>query len=155
MLKFYTVGTIEKSIKNFPNITAKVDIPNGSIVTANLGTKEAALPTEATAKGDDLYVVINSVVGDIHFSEAEVVEAGRYLNLFQLKALEGQQLIFDDSHVTYASGGYDDIAVDDVFVVGTDGKFTNADAEGYAVTFEVTDKISFDGNGFIVKVVIA
>lgn len=155
MLKFYTVGTIEKSIKNFPNITAKVDIPNGSIVTANLGTKEAALPTEVTAKGDDLYVVINSTVGDVHFSEAEVVEAGRYLNLFQLKAVDGQQIQFDDSHVNYASGGYDDVKVGDVFVAGVDGKFTNADAEGYAITFEVTDKISFGGDGFIVKVVIA
>ena len=157
MLKVKTVGMIEKSAKNNPVVKAQEKMKNGALYTVNNG--KAVLPVEGTAskkQSQDLFVAINTGIGDKRYTEFEI-ENGEYLNSYLLKAWEGQELVFDESHITYGENeDYSKLVVNETkLVAGADGNFKiAADISNYGVYFEVVEKLQFNGNAVSAKIVL-
>ena len=90
---------------------------------------------------------------ETHSPNEYVIEVGENPRLFVLESLKGRILDMDTDQVVTT---YADINVGDVLVGNADGKLeVAADATGYAASFEVIEKTSFNGEGLAVKVVIA
>lgn len=153
MVKFETMGMI-KAAKSFPNIKAHADIANGYFCTIDFVNKATVAPTADTAKTKDVAVVMNTVNGDVQYTDV-TIPSGEYVNCFTLAELANQNLQLDESHITYAdTKSYADIVKGTTLLgIGTDGNLeVIADATGYGVYFTVLDKINFNGNGLLVKI---
>lgn len=157
MVAVKSIGMIEKNLKNDPTVKAHADIPNGYLCTVAAGKTVAPV---AGASGEkqtaDLRIVMNTGAGDDCYKDF-TVKKDAFANTFMLKQWDGQILVFDESHVTYASSkSYADITVGTKLVAGTDGKFSVAtDVTNYGVYFEVTKKVAFNGKGIEAKIVVA
>lgn len=157
MLKLKTIGMIEKNAKNNPVVVANEDMKNGSLYTVSEG--RSVLPVDGTSgspQSADLYVAINTGSGDARYTDF-VISEGDYLNSYLLKAWEGQEIVFDESHITYGSNQDYSKIVPGVtkLVAGTDGKFKIAsDVANYKMHFEVMEKLQFNGNAVSAKIVL-
>ena len=133
MIKFETIGAIERSVVN-PVIKMATDTVNNSFITYD----------------GDLYIVKNDIAGDDAYKDDVVIPAGEYVNGYLVKSLEGMKLIIDGKHIT---GGVSSLAKDGVLVADTDGKLKTGTASG--VHFVITDKVTLTEPAVKVKVVVA
>lgn len=133
MIKFETIGAIERSVVN-PVIKMSTDTVNNSFITHD----------------GDLYIVKNDLSGDDAYKDDVVIPAGEYVNGYLVKSLEGMKLIIDGKHIT---GGVASLQKNGVLVAGTDGKLKTGTAAG--VHFVITDKVTLTEPAVKVKVVVA
>lgn len=158
MLKVRTVGMIEKSAKNNPVVVAQEDVKNGIFYTVDSGN--AVLPVEGSEsekQSKDLYVAINTGSGDARYSGDIVIKKGEYLNSYLVKAWEGQELVFDESHINYGeSQDYSKIKENETkLVADTDGNLKiSTDVSNYGIYFVVVKKLQFNGNAVSAKIVL-
>ena len=124
MIKVETCGMLDVAKIN-PVITSTSDVTNYSFLTHD----------------DDTYLIANTLTGDYAYKDDAVISAGDYLNGFLVKAWEGQKLVIDGKHITYATGKqYSDLKKDDILKIKTDGTLevaTTAPESG--VYFKITD----------------
>ena len=151
MVRFRSVEEIEHSAHSVPNVTAHADMPNGALV--GLTYTASSKVTKAPATGNDLYVVINTPVGDNEYAPDKTIKAGEYVNLFKLANWVGKELYVDEANVT---GTYSDIAVGDTLTFdATTFKFKEAAATTGDIKFTVMSKGGLATNWLIVLVEIA
>ena len=74
MVRFKSVEEIEHSAHSVPNVTAHADMPNGALV--GLTYTGSSKVTKAPATGNDLYVVINTQVGDKEYETEKTIATG-------------------------------------------------------------------------------
>lgn len=146
MVKLYTIGEIEHNAKSFPTAVASVDVPNGAFGKLT-GDTFAAFTT-----GADMFVVLNTQVGDNEYADSYTIKAGEKLNAFRLADWEGQFLQVSPSNIT---GEVSSINVGDTLTVGTDFKLKKASATTGDIAFKVVEKIAFVGTGVKVQIVVA
>lgn len=151
MLKFREIGTYKNAV-NVGYCVATVEMHNGQVAIFDEVAKTASHP--ATGKEAELAIVMNTIdKPETHSPNEYVIEVGENPRLFVLESLKGRILDMDTDQVVTA---YADINVGDVLVGNANGKLeVAADATGYAASFEVIEKTSFNGEGLAVKVVIA
>ena len=134
MVKVHTVEMIEHSAHSTPNVKAHADMPNGALV--GLTYTGASKVTKAPATGNDLYIVLNTQVGDKEYDLACTIKKGEYVNLFNLANWVGKELDVTKENVT---GTYADIAVDDTLTFDdTTFKFKEDTATTGDICFKVT-----------------
>lgn len=107
----------------------------------------------------DLYLIMNTVVGDKAYTDDNTFAAGEYLNGYLVKAWESQKLVVDKKHIkfgdgqTYASSitaGTTLMTVD-----STTGKLQIAQsAPASGIYFKVTDKCTLTEEAVKVKVIV-
>lgn len=125
MIKLETLGEIDRVVVN-PVIVSTDDVENYSFITDN----------------DETYLVTNTITGDAAYKDDNVIKAGEYLNGYLVRSLDGQKLVIDGKHISYASGKtYADLAEDDILAVtSTGGKLEVVDkAPDAGVYFQITD----------------
>lgn len=135
MIKLNTIGMLDVAKLN-PVLKATKETANYSFITVD----------------DILYLVSNTLTGDDAYREGIVFPKDAYLNGYEVKAWEGQELVIDAKHIT---GGVDSLAVGTTLVVNdTDGTLKTGSATG--VHFVVTDnKARLTEKAVKVKVVVA
>jgi hypothetical protein len=150
MLQFHELGNFKGAI-NVPYCTCAAKLYNGSLVSANLQTKVAALPTSTTAKGK-LYIVMNRQdKPETLNTDDYVVEIGEYPRLFDVMSLRNRLLDMNTHQVATA---YASINVGDKLTADTAGKLAvNATVTEYDTYFEVLAKTTYGGDGLLVKIV--
>ena len=141
MIKYYEIGNIGAE-KNFPNIKAHTDMQNYEFVTADFVTKTTAYANAATKKADGLFLIMNTVAGDLLWDD-KTIKKGDCVNLKSLKSLDQKFLEIDGVHIT---GGLGSVAVGTKLGVGSDGKLIPIPA-GSKHTVDVG--FSMDGLQFI------
>jgi hypothetical protein len=148
MLKFKEIGMYKNAV-NVGYCTADVVLHNGNVVTYDLATKKAALPSDG--KETDLAIVINTIdKPEIHSPNEFKIEIGENPRLFVLSSLKGRIIEMDMDQVV---GNYEDIKVGDILVANSDGKLeVSESADGYTEYFEVTEKTSYNSEGLSVVV---
>lgn len=152
MIKFREIGTYKNAV-NIGYCKTNVQLKNGYGVTVKESQKTVSLPTEETAKENDLYIVINKFEKpELRSPNDYTIEPGEFPRCFRLKSLDGRILDCDTDTI---KDEYENILVGDKLVFNTEGKLTKTDnVDGYGYYFEVIDKTSFCGNGLGLKVVI-
>lgn len=146
MFMWHEIESIEHSARNFPTLKAATDVVNGYICTINANGEVAAPAAASTA----LYVAINDLQGDDHNVEGAKIPAGSPLNLYDLAAWDGREMIATASNITTAM---DSISVGDTLKADANGKLSKTGV-ATIVTFKVIDKIMIGGvAGVRVKVV--
>ncbi len=156
MIKYETIGMIESSEKNFPNIKAHENIKNWSLITVDFTNKVSSYADNTTKKADNLFLVDNTILGDL-FSYNGIAK-DEMLNCKSLKALDQQFLVIDNCHITYASGiGYSDIDAGTTLLgVGADGNFEIISSEtGYSIYFKVTEKTHLNEHAVKAQIIVA
>ena len=150
MVKVHTMEMIEHSAHNTPNVTAHADLPNGALV--GLTYTGASKVTKAPATGEELYIVLNTQVGDAEYDLAYTVKQGEYANLFKLSAWVGKELDVTKENIT---GTFANIAVGDTLTFDTTTfKFKEASATAGDVCFLVTE-LTAVGVRVLVKIATA
>lgn len=135
MVKVHTVEMIEHSAHSTPNVKAHADMPNGALV--GLTYTGASKVTKAPATGNDLYIVLNTQVGDKEYDLAYTIKQGEYVNLFKLANWVGKELDVTKENVT---GTYANIAVGDTLTFdATTFKFKEDSATAGDICFKVTE----------------
>lgn len=135
MVKVHTVEMIEHSAHSTPNVKAHADMPNGALV--GLTYTGASKVTKAPATGSDLYIVLNTQVGDDEYNLAYTIKQGEYVNLFKLANWVGKELDVTKENVT---GTYANIAVGDTLTFDTTTfKFKKASATAGDICFKVME----------------
>lgn len=151
MVRFKSVEEIEHSAHSVPNVTAHADMPNGALV--GLTYTGSSKVTKAPATGSDLYVVINTQVGDKEYETEKTIASGEYVNLFKLANWVGKELYVDETNVT---GTYSSISVGDTLTFdATTFKFKKASATTGDIKFTVMAKGGLVTNYLTVLVDIA
>ena len=125
MVKVHTIEMIEHSAHSTPNVKAHADMINGALVGLGDGV------TKAPAAGEELYVVLNTQVGDDAYAEEYPIAKDSYVNLFRVSNWDGKELEISSTNLV---DDYDSVNVGSVltfdpdtfkFKVGTgDIKFT-------------------------------
>jgi hypothetical protein len=147
MFIWHEIESIEHSARNFPTLKTEEAVPNGYICAIEDG--EVVAPS---ANATELYVAINDLLGDDKYLEGAMIPAGARLNLYDLGAWNGREMLATKSNI---AGDYAQIAVGDVLKADADGKLSKSGV-ATAVTFEVLDKFNVNGvPGVRVKVVKA
>lgn len=147
MFIWHEIESIEHSARNFPTLKTENAVPNGYICTIEDG--EIAAPSANATK---LYVAINDLLGDDKYLEGAMIPAGAHLNLYDLAAWDGREMLATESNI---SSTYADIAVGDTLKADANGLLSESGV-ATAVTFEVLDKFVVNGvPGVRVKVVVA
>lgn len=145
MFIWHEIESIEHSARNFPTVKATADVPNGYV--CGLSDGAPAAPAAAT---EALYVAINDIQGDNKYVDGAIIHAGEMLNLYDLAAWDGREMIVTAPNL---AGTYADIAVGDTLKADANGKLAEAGL-ATVVTFKVLDKLVINGvNGVRVKVV--
>lgn len=135
MVKVHTVEMIEHSAHSTPNVKAHADMPNGALV--GLTYTGASKVTKAPATGNDLYIVLNTQVGDKEYDLAYTIKQGEYVNLFKLANWVGKELDVTKENVT---GTYANIAVSDTLTFdATTFKFKKGSATAGDICFKVME----------------
>ena len=135
MVKVHTVEMIEHSAHSTPNVKAHADMPNGALV--GLTYTGASKVTKAPATGNDLYIVLNTQVGDKEYDLDYTIKQGEYVNLFKLANWVGKELDVTKENVT---GTYANIAVGDTLTFDTTTfKFKEASATAGDICFKVME----------------
>lgn len=157
MIKLKTVGMIDKNLKNDPTVKTSDEIHNGYLCEVIDGLTIAPIAgTSGAAQTKDIRIVLNSILGDEQYQDTKIAK-GAFANTFMLKEWDGQCLVFDESHITYASDKkYADINVGDNLIADTYGKFAvTTDVTNYEIYFKVIKKVEFNGNGIEARIVVA
>lgn len=135
MVKVHTVEMIEHSAHSTPNVKAHADMPNGALV--GLTYTGASKVTKAPATGNDLYIVLNTQVGDNEYDLAYTIKQGEYVNLFNLANWVGKELDVTFENVTGATSA---IAAGDTLTFdATTFKFKKGSATTGDVCFKVME----------------
>lgn len=140
MIKVETIGMIDNAVLNSVLKSAN-EVANYQFITDD----------------GETYLVCNTVAGDDAYIDDVKFAAGEYLNGYNIKAWEGQKLVVDEKHITYATGkAYKDlVAGTTLLTVNADGKLAVATtAPSSGVYFKVTDKCRLTGNAVKVKVIV-
>lgn len=154
MIKFYEIGMYDNAVNvpycTVPN-TITNGVKNGFAVTYSEKTKTIALPTATTAKGGDIAIVMNILdKPELASPDDYTVEVGEFPRLFRIDSLEDRLLLMNDAALTTA---YASVAVDDVLVADTDGKWAKDNTHtDYTYGLTVIEKNTWCGNGLLVKV---
>lgn len=140
MIKVATLGMLDIAKIN-PTIKSTNDVKNYQFLTDD----------------GDVYLISNTLTGDNAYVDDVTIKAGEYLNGYLVKAWDGQNLIVDEKHITYASNkSYADIVKGTtIMTIGSDGKLaaaTSAPASG--VYFKVVDKCKLTEKAIKVKVIV-
>jgi hypothetical protein len=135
MVKVHTVEMIEHSAHSTPNVKAHVAMPNGALVGLTYtGTSKV---TKAPATGNELYIVLNTQVGDNEYNLAYTIEEGAYVNLFKLSNWVGKELDVTFENVT---GDTSAIAAGDTLTFdATTFKFKKGSATAGDISFKVME----------------
>ena len=136
MFIWHEIESIEHSARNFPTLKAEAAVPNGYICTIEDG--EIAAPS---ADATELYVAINDLLGDDRYVEGAMIPAGAPLNLYDLGAWDGREMLATKSNI---AGNYAQIAVGDTLKADANGLLSEAGI-ATAVTFTVIDKMMIGG----------
>jgi len=150
MIKVRTIGMIEKNSKNNPTIKAHEDLKNGALHVVE--NELTAYPFDTKSK--EICIALNTGAGDSQYTDFNI-KKGEFVNSYLLKAWDGQELVLDESHITYSkSQNYSSIIPGSTkLVAGNDGNFKiETDASSYGIYFEVTKKLQFNGNGIVAKI---
>lgn len=156
MIKVKTIGMIEKNAKNNPKVKAHQDLKNGALHTVSNGITE--LPTTGTSgakQSKNICVALNKGSGDKLYTDF-TIKKDEFVNSYLLSAWEGQEIVFDESHITYEnSEDYSKIKPNETkLVAGEDGNFkVETDISNYQIYFEVTEKLQSGGNAVSAKIV--
>jgi hypothetical protein len=150
MIKFHELDAY-KAAKNVGYCTCAAKLYNGMLVSANLVTKVAALPTSTTTKGD-VWLVMNRIdKPEILKPNDYAIEIGEFPRIFNMRSLSGKMLEMDTDQVATA---YASINVGDKLTANTAGKLAvTADVTEFDTYLEVVEKTTFGGTGLKVKVV--
>lgn len=133
MVKVHTVEMIEHSAHSTPNVKAHADMPNGALV--GLTYTGASKVTKAPATGNDLYIVLNTQVGDKEYDLDYTIKQGEYVNLFKLSNWIGKELDVTFENVT---GDTTAIAVGNTLTFdATTFKFKKGTATSGDIAFDV------------------
>ena len=150
MIKVKTVGMIEKNSKNNPVVKAHEDMKNGA-----LHIVENGITSYPTSSVKDISIALNIGSGDEKYTDF-TIKKGDFVNSYLLRAWENQEIVFDESHITYAeSQDYSQIKANETkLVAGTDGNFKiETDISNSEIYFIVTEKLQFNGNAVSAKIV--
>lgn len=135
MVKVHTAEMIEHSAHSTPNVKAHVAMPNGALVGLTYtGTFKV---TKAPATGNELYIVLNTQVGDNEYNLAYTIEEGAYVNLFKLSNWVGKELDVTFENVTgdtFAIAAGDTLTFD-----ATTFKFKKGSATAGDISFKVME----------------
>ena len=154
MLKFREIGTYKNAV-NIGFCTAEVILKNGNVVTYDVATKKASLPT--TGKEEGIAIVMNTIdKPEILEPNDFTIEIGENPRLFTLASLKDRVLDMDMDQVT---GTYADIAVGDFLVADTTGKLKvipkATGVEDYKEYLVIIEKTNYNAEGLAAQVVIA
>lgn len=156
MIKVKTIGMIEKNAKGNPIVKAHQDLKNGALHTVSNGIAELpAVGTSGAKQIKNICVALNTGSGDAKYSDF-TIKKDEFVNSYLLSAWEGQEIVFDESHITYGEDeDYSKIKVNETkLVAGTDGNFKiETDVSSYGIYFVVTEKLQFNGNAVSAKIV--
>lgn len=156
MIKVKTIGMIEKNAKNNPVVKAHQDLKNGALHIVTNGITEFPTPgTSETKQTKNICIALNTGSGDEKYTDL-TIKKGDFVNSYLLDAWENQEIILDESHITYEqSQDYSKISPNETKLVsGTDGNFKiETDISNYGIYFIVTEKLQFNGNAVSVKIV--
>ena len=160
MVHPYTISMYEHNAKNEPTVLADGETINGYLCTIGADGKADAPVAGASGANQtvNLYIALNDFAGDFRGTNKKIAD-GDCLNLYALKAWDGQYLELDEDNITYDSGEtYASITAGTTnLVAGTDGKFAIAAAVTYyGLYFKVVEKISMGAKkGVRVQIVVA
>lgn len=142
MIKCETIGMIDVAKVN-PIIKSVSAVANYSFMTVD----------------GDLYIIMNTVVGDKAYTDDNTFAAGEYLNGYLIKSWESQKLVVDKKHIKFGDGqtyannitaGTTLMTVD-----STTGKLQIAQsAPDSGIYFKVTDKCTLTEEAVKVKVIV-
>ena len=156
MIKVKTIGMIEKNAKNNPVVKAHQDLKNGALHIVTNGITEFPTPgTSEMKQTKNICIALNTGSGDEKYTDL-TIKKGDFVNSYLLDAWENQEIILDESHITYEqSQDYLKINPNETKLVsGTDGNFKiETDVSNYGIYFIVTEKLQFNGNAVSVKIV--
>ena len=139
MVKVHTMEMIEHSAHSTPNVTAHADMINGALV--GLTYTGASKVTKAPTTGEELYIVLNTQVGDKEYALTYPIAQGDYVNLFKLSNWVGKELDVTKENIT---GTYADIAVGDTLTFdATTFKFKEDTATAGDICFKVMEILTF------------
>jgi hypothetical protein len=155
MVKLNSIGMF-KTEKNDPTIKAHADIANGYLCTLDGSKTKAPVAGASDAtQTDDLYIVLNTIVGDNRYDAETTIASGDYCNTFIVKQWENQKLIVTTDSITFETGiNYASISAGTTkFVAGTDGKFNiSTDTSYHGVYFDCVEKLQYNGDAIAVVV---
>jgi len=133
MVKVHTMKMIEHFGDSYPNVTAHADMINGALV--GLTYTGASKVTKAPASGEELYIVLNTQVGDKEYALTYPIAQGEYVNLFKLSKWEGMELDVTKENI---EGTFANIAVGDTLTFdATTFKFKKDTATTGDICFKV------------------
>lgn len=139
MVKVHTMEMIEHSAHSTPNVTAHADMINGALV--GLTYTGASKVTKAPTTGEELYIVLNTQVGDKEYALTYPIAQGDYVNLFKLSNWVGKELDVTKENIT---GTYADIAVGDTLTFDAiTFKFKEDTATAGDICFKVMEILTF------------
>lgn len=143
MIKVNSIGMFDVA-KNNPIIQSQTAEKNYSFITY----------------GGDLYVIMNTVVGDKSYVDDATFDAGEYLNGFLVKAWEGQELVVDKKQIKFGDGEKYSTSITAgttiMTVDSTTKKLQIAESVPVSgVYFKVTEKCTLTEEAVKVKVMIA
>lgn len=143
---FGTIEMIEHSAHNDPTVVAHADVPNGYFHIISSGSSAAP-----TAEGE-LWVAINTPLGDDRYLADVKLAQGSRLNSYRLKDWDGKELLVTQASVTDAISG---LSVGATLKADATGKLAAAGINT-TVTFSVVEKLNYFGTPAIrVKIVAA
>ena len=133
MIKVETLGMLDVAKVN-PVLTSDKDVKNYAFITVD----------------GETYLVANTLAGDDCYKEDVTIKAGQFLNGFNLKAWDGQNLVIDCKHVTgeCAKNAILTIAADGTLVVDDETPASGA-------YFKVVDTCTLTGKAVKAKVCFA
>ena len=101
MIKVKTIGMIEKNAKNNPVVKTHQDLKNGALHIVTNGTTEfPTLGTSETKQTKNICIALNTGSGDEKYTDL-TIKKGDFVNSYLLEAWENQEIILDESHITY------------------------------------------------------
>lgn len=143
---FGSTEVIEHSAHNDPTVKAHADVPNGYFFIISAGV--SAVPTAA----GELWVAINTPLGDDRYLADYVIKAGERLNGYRVKDWDGKELIVTQANLTDTVAS---LAVGDTLKADATGKLAKAGINT-TVTFSVVEKLAYLGEaGIRVKIAAA
>lgn len=133
MIKFETIGMIDRGVNN-PVLVSENDVTNNDIITID----------------DTTYLISNVLSGDDYQQQDKVIKAGDFLNGWDLKSLEGQNLIIDMKHITDKTVAKDAVLVPD----STTGKLKVGTGAGINLVV-VDNNVRLTEKAVVAKITIA
>ena len=132
---FGDVEMIEHSAHNDPTVVAHTAVPNGYFFIISGGA--SAVPTA----GGELWVAINTPLGDDRYLADVTIPAGAKLNAYRLIDWDDRELIITQANLTDTVAS---LAANDTLKADATGKLAKAGINT-TVTFTVLEKLNYMG----------